>query len=272
MGKNKWVEEEVVEEVEVSAGGVEGPISVDDVVPAEGPISPESPESPIGPIGPVSSIPPKVPISIDNRVEDVVDYDQAGQVLDFQDEPGRFLKLPSEVVKGLSPSNRDCYFLAYGANQVLVEEASMGLPEGLDIKVSGMSARATAKLEIYNKRPGMHYCWKRPDELQQAIRMGYRVSEDSNLETLVSSPSRIHRISALGEDELIAMEIPEAGHQAILRAQKEKSDRLEGAVEAQARREISRIGPVFDPKEVDGRKYNFTAPVDEAGNPLPNTG
>ena len=165
-----------------------------------------------------------VRITIDTTPERVVELDAAGEALEFSDVLGEFLELPGEQVKLLSKDNRDRYFVALGAWRMARDEE-----EGLvsDIKVSGRLTSATERLRVEGMDPKKHYCWKRPDEMRQAGYDGYKVARGDSLRSFGGRPGEIHRVGAMGEDELILMEMPkELGEAMVAEPAKRSTERV----------------------------------------------
>jgi hypothetical protein len=106
------------------------------------------------------------------------------------------------------------------------------VPSG--INVSARFASATARLRVDNKDPNMHYVWKRPDELRQAAYEGYKIAKGTNLRTFSGRPdSEVHRVGAMGDDELILMQIPgklaEERQRAVGEKSKKRIERFDDA-------------------------------------------
>lgn len=213
----------------------------------------------------------KMEIPLDMEVSDIVHYDEEGYELYFDGEVGKFRELPEEAVRSLSKENRDRYLLAYGEWKYSQEHASDPRPLP-GVNVSPQYASATARLEVRNKKPGTHLCWKRSDALQQALRDGYEFADDPDLETFGNPVGGSRRISALGEDELILMKIPQDVFEARQRADAERSRRRAERAEDQAMGEIRGAGGLpYDPrKDPRFKRENFTAPIGPDGEPLPN--
>ena len=163
-------------------------------------------------------------VSIDTNVDSVIEWDAKGKDLEFSDGLGEFLELPSETVKLLSRNNRDRYFVSLGAWRMAKDEE-----EGLvaDLKVSGRLSSASERLRVEGKDPRKHYCWKRPDELRQAGYEGYKVARGESLRSFGGKSGDIHRVGAMGEDELILMEMPkEMGEARLAEPAKRSSERV----------------------------------------------
>jgi hypothetical protein len=211
-----------------------------------------------------AKIPNRVDITIDTSPEDVVQYDNERKNLIFSGEPGKFLELPDEVIDQLSSRSKQAYFSAYGLHEWYLKNAAEDRVSDR-IKVSPRLATATAQLEVTNKDPRMHYCWKRTDEKYISERDGYRVASDPALKTFrQDADTTVRTVGSDGETELILMKIPKEDFEAQQRAISEKSRRrIEGA-DNQAKEEIRRAGGVpYEEKPGPGGP-NFTPTRGEA--------
>lgn len=193
---------------------------------------------------PKANIPNRIDITIDTDPQDVVQYDNERKNLVFSGEPGKFLELPDEVIDQLSNRSKTAYFSAYGLHEWYQRNA--GEERVSDhIKVSPRLATATAQLEVSNKDPKMHYCWKRTDEKYLSERDGYRVASDPALKTFrEDADNTVRTVGSDGDTELILMKIPKEDFEARQRAISEKSRRrIEGA-DNQAKEDIRRAGGI----------------------------
>lgn len=80
-----------------------------------------------------------------------------------------FLDIDEKVVAELRPDVQKEYWLAFGRKKPYRDNA--------EIQVLGMLGNtAGRRLSVINKgtKPGEHRCWKRPDELEEALFQGYR--------------------------------------------------------------------------------------------------
>lgn len=147
-------------------------------------------------------------ITVDMDEQTVVELSEGNDEIVFADDKDSFLQLSSEAIKKLKASDREKYFLAFGRYQYAVEEALDAATEIAGLKVSGRLASASSRLEVSGKDPKFHYCWKRPDELRQSGYEGYQVAKGPNLRSFGGGPGTVHRVGALGEDELVLMQKP----------------------------------------------------------------
>ena len=161
-----------------------------------------------------------IQVSLDMQPGDVVEWSRSGADLRFADEPGQFLELADAHVRELRKTDREKYFVAHGAWRM---EMNQRLAETEGIRVSGRLAAATARLDVEGKDPSMHYCWKRPDELRQAGYDGYEIAKGANLRSFSGKSGSVHRVGAMGEDELILMQKPKEQAERDLLEPAEKS-------------------------------------------------
>jgi len=258
MAQKGWVvEEEKVEEV-VEEVAEESEVEEIEIPPVEEKEEIETPQE-------VES----VEVSIDTSVEDVVSYDQRGVKLFFDDSIEGFLKLPQSVVKELGAENKQRYILAAGSYHLNVEEQE--LPKLEELEINMQMALATSKLELTGKDPSKYYCWKRPDELRAELQRGWQIVKDDKIGTLVSSPSSVHRVGAMGQDELVLVEMSKEKHKAFEEIKKRQNKLREEGPENAFKREVGR-NVYQPPKGGMDRRAQFSAPIDEYGEPIENTG
>lgn len=188
-----------------------------------------------------------VNITIDISPDDVIKYDNDGVKLTFAHERGAFLRLPSDVVRGLSYENKQRYFISKGMYE---ESLNFDHYDKRNAPIRAGFATATDRLKVENGDPSKHYCWKRPDELRQAQMEGYRVVHDDSIGTFNSDPGTSHTVGMNGIDELVLMEIPKAQRDQQRAANREKDKRRREGVESSTIDDISRSGgKPFIPKE-----------------------
>ena len=188
-----------------------------------------------------------VKISIDNTPEEVIQYDTDGVKLEFEHANGRFLRLPSEVTRSLSYENKQRYFVSKG---MFEETLSFDHYDRRKFPPKQGFATATDRLDVKNKNPRMHYCWKRPDELRQAQMDGYRPVSDDSLDTFGGDVSSTRTVGAGGDTELVLMEIPKETKDQQRAANKEKDQKRRQGVESSTVDDMIRSGgKPFIPKE-----------------------
>lgn len=165
-----------------------------------------------------------VNVSIDMKPEDVLAYDAEGKELHFDSDLGKFLELGADDVRALGKDNRDRYFVSLGAWRMEKDEEDA---LAADIKVSARLTSATDRLHVEGLDPSKHYCWKRPDELRQAGYEGYKIARGKGLRSFGGKSGDIHRVGAMGEDELILMEMPkEMGEAKVAEPAKRSIERV----------------------------------------------
>jgi len=193
--------------------------------------------------------PDTVTISIDNTPEEVVQLNNDGVKLLFDHANGRFLKLPPEVARDLSYENKQRYFVSKG---MFEETLSFDHYDRRKFPPKAGFATATDRLDVKNKDPRMHYCWKRPDELRQAQLDGYRPAADDTLDTFSNPTGSTRTVGTGGQEELILMEVPKEVKEQQRAANKEKDHRRREGVESSAVDDMIRGGgKPFIPKEGD---------------------
>lgn len=204
--------------------------------------------------------PNRVDVTLDMSDEDVLQYDDKGANLFWDGSLESFKELDDDFVKKLSNLNQTRYFSSFWEYQrALKRKDEPKISER--IKVSPRLARATQRLEVYNKRPGMHYCWKRPDEVFQSKLEGYKTVSDTTVQSFMAEDSGAHKVAADGEAELVLMEIPKETFEEGQRVISEKSTRRKEAVDNQAREDIRRAGGIpYETKGPGGPEFTPSDP------------
>ncbi len=191
-------------------------------------------------------------ITIDNTPEEVVSLDREGVLLSFEDEPGKFLELPEKMVEELSGNAYASYMFSLGSNVYLKKKKEHPEDFASGVTVEPRYATATARLKVEGQNPGMHPCWKRPDELQQAAYEGYRIAHGESLRTFMGEGDMVHKVGALGKDELVLTECPQELHDAHMKRVEDKSKSRIASVEREAIEDMRRSGgKAYVPDEDD---------------------
>lgn len=181
----------------------------------------------------------KITISVDNSPEEVVQWDSEGKRLEFEHDAKRFLRLPSDVVRELSYENKRRYYVSKGMAEETIDLSSY---DKRNIKPRPGFAMASDRLAVYNKKPGMEYCWKRPDELRQAHMDGYREVQDPDIKTFGGDVGSTHTVGMYGDTELVLMEIPKETRDRQRAALRQKDEIRRKGVESTAIADLQRSG------------------------------
>lgn len=142
-----------------------------------------------------------------------------------------FRELPESVIEKLCNSNARDYFMTKGAFNALKKANSRKEAgfEGLEVQ-DPLRGKPRRKLEVAGKLKGWHYCWKRPDEVEESKKLGYVVVKDEVNTPGASSVSSSHTITAKdGKDDLVLMRVEERLFQQHLQANAVLSRRRAGA-------------------------------------------
>lgn len=136
----------------------------------------------------------KMYVSVDNNVQDVLDYVESGCTLLFEDDKDKFLELPTEVYKVLPLADKERYMLAKelvtnGINKVTqtVTDGINGWSRDFDMT----PGTPGDKLKVLNKDKGYEYRWSRPDRLGKRSGEGWEIDRDPNIRTYEQSNSDI---------------------------------------------------------------------------------
>jgi hypothetical protein len=147
-------------------------------------------------------------IKVDNTPKEVLKYNQEGAILQF-DADG-FPELADDQVRELDYINKNCYLVALQAlrmgNAARARNAEVN-PDGEPIyrRLRVLGGTAANKLKPpEDMPPGMHWAPKRPDEVDEAEKEGYK--KTGTLTSINGAP------------ELIGMMIPEERYQEHIHA------------------------------------------------------
>lgn len=197
-----------------------------------------------------NKIPKRVFISIDKTFENVLQYQQEGYSLHFADGEGELLELTSEQVEELNLFNKEKYRVAVAITNKTLDLTSVKTSH-MKFKPKASYASATNRLRVENKKPGLHYAWKRQDELQQVMYEGGRVCQDPDVTTFgafnelgkpIVEKDSTHYVQADGEIELVLTETPDEINQLRRDAIDDRSVRQNKAVDTTAKAEIDALG------------------------------
>jgi hypothetical protein len=196
----------------------------------------------------------KIKITLDKTKEEVLELDEKGAELYFDDES--FLDLGDDA-KNLSHDNRIRYSVAKEAH-LDAEKQKDVVPS--EISITSRMVTATNRLDVKGADPKMHLCWKRTDELQLCYQQGYtHCREGKDGISFGGEKGRIIVLGAAGHEELYLMQIPKEKAEEMERAVSEQSKFLDGAVETTAEANLEQAGgvPFKDFKGKDPN-VNFT--------------
>jgi len=191
----------------------------------------------------------KVFISIDTNIENIVQYQNEGYTLYFDDSDEEFKRLSEDEVKQLNAHNKHKYRLAKS-----IKDKTLRLDEVRDghkiFKPRPNFASATDRLEIRGGDPNEHYFWKRPDELQRVAYEGGQICKDPTVQTFGGTDengrtlagSTVHKVSANGEDELILCQTSKESNDSRMKGIEMKSQNRNAAIDKAAANEIAKLG------------------------------
>ncbi len=177
-----------------------------------------------------------IPVTTDWSEEDVVQWAQEEGVTLFFD-PNSFRELSQETVNQLGFYSAQSYWQAYNVWKDRQRQEEAERPTDYeDLKIRDPLSQAyTDKLKLRERR-GWHQTWKRPDEVESAKAVGYREireqrkigkkDKDGNVIGSYFEENEpgyekgpVKKIMEdQGQEELIAMEIPEELYQQHLQA------------------------------------------------------
>jgi len=121
-------------------------------------------------------------VSIDNSVNDVLEWAHEGYTLLFEGEPDKFLDLPTKVYKALPLAAKENYMMAkeesLGRNPITtVQEGLQGWKRDFNITPGDPSS----KLQVVGKNDGYEYRWSIPDRIGKRSMQGWEVDLDPEI-------------------------------------------------------------------------------------------
>jgi hypothetical protein len=194
-------------------------------------------------------------VDIDTPFDKVIEFDAKGAMITFEDKPGRFKRLTDAEQDKLRKMTLSAYLVSERYHERALDRANN--PEGIPVlKEVQQAARATDRLYVGNKDPGMYYSWKRPDEIKKSVAYeGWVPATDPALDVFRKPVGGVPVTGSKGDDELILMKQPLDLHEAKLRRGFEESEKRRGSFQrGTAHREglFEEGDPKLDPK---GRKW-----------------
>lgn len=177
----------------------------------------------------------KVDISIDNSVDQVLQYDKEGAFLVFG-VGARFIELPEEVVQKLGFGNMQSYRYAKLTQKEWKEQEKQKDLAGVQGFADFVSPDRKLRLDPGadgfdgNDDPNWHYYWAGAWEVGDRIGQGYEYAPAGSRVTFAGTASDGKlRISFMGKDELVLMRIPQVKHREIrARGSKKSSEMVKG--------------------------------------------
>lgn len=212
------------------------------------------------PIEKVERVELSLEVDVDTPTEKVIEFDKKGARITFADEPGKFKRLSDGEQLKLNRITLAAYLVSERYHQRALDDAAE--PEGVPLlKDIRQAARATDRLFVGNKDPGMAYSWKRDDEVKKSVAYeGWVPAGDPTLDVFRKPVGGVPTTGAKGETELVLMKRPKDLHEAHLREAFEKSETRRGALQKQAanERDVFEEGDsTLDPKT---RKWRAVSP------------
>jgi hypothetical protein len=197
----------------------------------------------------------RVLVGIDYDVESVIQLDEEGAELSFDDREGKFLELGPDDVRKLSPINRANYLLA--SHLYHYEEAQKGEPEAAELRISPRLSKASKRLDVRypeGYREKFHTAWKRTDEVRDAEYDGFSYVKGEEVETFgkAKRPGDMHVIGAAGEDELVLMKKPREEYDAEMAEDKKRRQERVHGFDKRTMNEMRRISVAGHPGEPFG--------------------
>lgn len=171
-------------------------------------------------------------ISIDTSIEDMLKYDETGEMLIFDSSPERFADFPKEVVDELSKPNRVRFYMARQSWELEKKEAENGSDWKNDVVIQEQYASPTERMEVKNADPNMSYYLATPQKMHKHAALGYEKVPASSSASIGLSGS--NTMGTLGNTEYVLMQTTKENKAKINAMKKEKKDWLMGNINAAA--------------------------------------
>ena len=212
-----------------------------------------------------STMSKKVFISIDNDAIGVLKLQSEGYDLFFDDNDGRFLELPEEILSRLTT----IHFLRYKTSEgVFKKTLNFAQPRYRFIKDSDSIGYGTAKAKLYFKGgdPNLKRSWQYKDQLPYWESMGARVCTDPNVKTFTKSTGASRTITESDGRQLVLVEFPKEVIQRKDEIAEEKArKRVDGFDEASYASLQRSGGKPIDKREVETTTRRLGRPQYEQG-------
>lgn len=182
--------------------------------------------------------------SIDNTVADVVKWDKEGRTLFFEDNESTFIKLDSEVVRGLSTANRMRYQTAKQiAGGVDVISSMTTAIQGFDsADYAVRPGSASANLAVLGKDKDTDYYWERKENVNKRRSEGWIVNTDSNVRTLHDESCSYKTVGGENNPEMILVSRPKSITIKENAEKKLRRDAMVGKATNTFRESVERVG------------------------------
>lgn len=173
-------------------------------------------------------------VGVDTSIESVVEWSQEGRKLYFGEKED-FLKLPGEIVRQLSPENRERYDTA---KNITLDVDILGTMEdgrrGWEKDYAVMPGAASTKTKVDGKDPNKEYFWSRKDAIQFHQGEGYVITRDSRVKAGGREESCSYKtVGGQASPEMILMERRKDVGDKMRADRKEKRRRIiEGTTES----------------------------------------
>ncbi len=163
-------------------------------------------------------------ISLDNSVEDVLQWNEEGFRLRF--DYRRMLILPDEAVSELYKENRTDYKFAHDLWKEVERQKKEGSrKDPNDPRIEVLGGSASGRVRIEGKQEGMHYSAQRAEDVFSLMRQGYQVCDSSDPATFGDGTAGGVKCTHArnGDKELVLVKIPKERYEAHLKAVGEAS-------------------------------------------------
>lgn len=201
-------------------------------------------------------------ISIDTEPSDVLDYQEKGKDLYFEDG-ARFLRLPDDVYEGLSSIHQ----LRYKTAEQITEGVLDFSRQRVVPRPAHGYATARNRLEVSGIRPGFSPSWQYADQLEYWESMGARPVTDPNVKTFTNPTGTTRTITESDGRKLVLLEMPNEVRDAMKDEARRKAKRIRDGFDESAESSLERSGAsVVRKREVEGRSATPKEELNYGGN------
>lgn len=179
-----------------------------------------------------------VKVSVDTKVEQIIECDKAGVKLQFECERGRFQELKPEIVKSLSSANQERYAMA---REMFLEQPTDAWEDEVAALVNSQPtyANATERLTVLNKDPNFEYEFAAADGIQNEMARGWEVVNGGVKTGQNPSGKGITKTMSNGKPELVLMRIPKVKHEQLMAKHHEG---IEGFMNGTTAEQAAKVG------------------------------
>lgn len=174
-----------------------------------------------------------------------------GTVLELQEidgmilwDPDSFKRLTTAELNKLSKPNRDAYQVVRALAEERQKQSDVDELVAESFLVGKVAARATDRLAVTTTKKGVVTRWERPDMLEVRKSQGWRMAKTGH-QTMSGNGTAgdgYHRIGAMGQEELVLIEIDEKNHRRLVQDKRQRRQRALSGINNDVKQQLRNLG------------------------------